>query len=80
MEVSGHLQAPAVFRRACCIERKLGGPHKQFSLFNDAVSIAEFIWDCSQKKFPDWFDNEINNNKNKHSFRSNKKGYGGKTH
>jgi hypothetical protein len=33
---------------------------------------------CIQK-FPDWVDNEINNN-NKHSFRSNKKGYGGKTH
>jgi hypothetical protein len=31
------------------------------------------------QKFPDWVDNEINNN-NKHSFRSNTKGYGGKTH
>jgi hypothetical protein len=30
-------------------------------------------------KFPDWADNEINNN-NKHSLRSNTKGYGGKTH
>jgi hypothetical protein len=29
-------------------------------------------------KFPDWVDNEINNNK--HLFRSNTKGYGGKTH
>jgi hypothetical protein len=34
---------------------------------------------CIQK-FPDWVDNEINNNKKKHSLRSNTKGYGGKTH
>jgi hypothetical protein len=33
---------------------------------------------CIQK-FPDRVDNEINN-KNKHSLRSNTKGYGGKTH
>jgi hypothetical protein len=32
----------------------------------------------SNQKFPDWVDNEINNNK--HSLRSNTKGYGGKTH
>jgi len=32
---------------------------------------------CVQK-FPHWADNEINNNK--HSLRSNTKGYGGKTH
>jgi hypothetical protein len=30
------------------------------------------------QKFPDGVDNEINNNK--HSLRSNTKGYGGKTH
>jgi hypothetical protein len=30
--------------------------------------------------FPDWVDNEISNNKNKHSLRSNTKCYGGKTH
>jgi hypothetical protein len=34
---------------------------------------------CIQK-FPDWIDNEINNNNNKHSLRSNTKGYGCKTH
>jgi hypothetical protein len=33
---------------------------------------------CIQK-FPDWVDNEINNNKNKHSLESNTKAYGGKT-
>jgi hypothetical protein len=33
---------------------------------------------CIQK-FPDWVDNEINNN-NKPLLRSNTKGYGGKTH
>jgi hypothetical protein len=33
------------------------------------------------EKFPDYVDNEINeNNNNKHSFRSNTKSYGGKTH
>jgi hypothetical protein len=32
------------------------------------------------EKFPDWVDNEIYAYKNKHSLRSNKKGYGGKTH
>jgi hypothetical protein len=37
------------------------------------------IGGCKQQKFPDWVDNEINNN-NKHSLRSNTKGYGGKTH
>jgi hypothetical protein len=42
-------------------------------LFNDGVR------GCIQK-FPDWVDNEINNNNNKHSLRSNTKGYGGKTH
>jgi hypothetical protein len=35
------------------------------------------IWGCIQK-FPDWVNNEINNNK--HSLRSNTKDYGGKTH
>jgi hypothetical protein len=33
---------------------------------------------CIQK-FPDWVDNEINNNQNKHSLRNNTKGYGCKT-
>jgi len=32
------------------------------------------------QKFPDWVDNEINNNYNKHSLRSNTKCYGDKTH
>jgi hypothetical protein len=31
-------------------------------------------------KFPDWVDNEIYAYNNKHSLRSNIKGYGGKTH
>jgi hypothetical protein len=30
-------------------------------------------------KFPDWVDNGISNN-SEHSWRSNTKGYGGKTH
>jgi hypothetical protein len=37
------------------------------------------IWGCIQK-FPDRVDNEIYAYNNKHSFRSNTKGYGGKTH
>jgi hypothetical protein len=32
------------------------------------------------RKFPDWVDNEIYAYKNKHSLRSNAKGYGGKFH
>jgi hypothetical protein len=34
---------------------------------------------CIQK-FPDWVDNEMNNDDVKLSLRSNTKGYGGKTH
>jgi hypothetical protein len=32
------------------------------------------------QKFPDWVDNDIYAYNNEHSLRSNKKGYGGKTH
>jgi hypothetical protein len=38
------------------------------------LKVREYI-----QNFPDSVDNEINNN-NKHSLRSNTKGYGGKTH
>jgi hypothetical protein len=38
---------------------------------------AAALLGCIQK-LPDWVDNEINKN-NKHSLRSNTKGYGGKT-
>jgi hypothetical protein len=37
------------------------------------------IGGCNQK-FPDWVDNEIHAYSNKHSLRSNTKGYDGKTH
>jgi hypothetical protein len=37
-----------------------------------------YVRECIQK-FPDWIDNETNNN-NKHSLRNNTKGYGGKAH
>jgi hypothetical protein len=43
------------------------------------VEIASKIQGCIQK-FPDWVDNEIYAYNNKHSLRSNTKGYGGKTH
>jgi hypothetical protein len=42
------------------------------------VKTSNLIRECIQK-FPDWVNNEINNN-NRHSLRSNTKGYGGKTH
>jgi hypothetical protein len=37
------------------------------------------IRECIQK-FQDWVDNEIYAYNNKHLLRSNKEGYGGKTH
>jgi hypothetical protein len=45
---------------------------------DNIIQIEVDIRECIQKS-PDWVDNEINN-KNKHSLRSNTKGYGGKTH
>jgi hypothetical protein len=41
------------------------------------IFFSETLRGCNQK-FRDWVDNEINNNK--HSLRSNTKGYGGKPH
>jgi hypothetical protein len=41
--------------------------------------LVKYIRGCIQK-FPDWVDNEIYAYNNKHSLRSNTKGYGGKTH
>jgi hypothetical protein len=50
---------------------------------NMSFIYVAYIGGCIQK-FPDWVSNEINNNNNnnnnKHSLRSNKKGYSGKTH
>jgi hypothetical protein len=45
-----------------------------FSLTSVVSGMRRYI-----QNFPDWVDNETNNN-NKHSLRSNTKGYGGKTH
>jgi hypothetical protein len=44
--------------------------------------IPEFSVRGYIQKFPDWIDNEINNNNNNniHLFRCNTKGCGGKTH
>jgi hypothetical protein len=39
--------------------------------------MYRYLRGCIQN-FPDWVDNEVNNNK--HQLRSNTKGYGGKTH
>jgi hypothetical protein len=55
---------------------------KWYTWDNDVRSTSRPILDiqgCIQK-YPDSVDNEINNNNNKHSLRSNTKGYGGKTH
>jgi hypothetical protein len=42
--------------------------------------LQMYVQGCTQK-FLVWVDNEINNkNNNKHSLRSNTKGYGGKIH
>jgi hypothetical protein len=49
-------------------------PQLLFWIQNTLYRILEYI-----QKFPDWVDNEIYVY-NKHSLRSNKKGYGGKTH
>jgi hypothetical protein len=58
-------------------------------IWYDSTLLFLIIWGRIQK-FPDWVDNEINNDNNnnnnnnddddKHSLRSNTKGYGGKTH
>jgi hypothetical protein len=46
---------------------------------SDNFQVQDTRW-CIQK-FPDWVDNEINNDDdNKHSLRRNTKGYEGKTH
>jgi hypothetical protein len=43
------------------------------------IYLVPKLWLCGAiQKFPNWVDNEINNNK--HSLRSNTKGYGGETH
>jgi hypothetical protein len=46
----------------------------EWTLQPGGVQLRGFI-----QKFLNWVDNEMNNN-NKHSLRSNTKGYGGKTH
>jgi hypothetical protein len=46
------------------------------------VQLSQVHWlSIYIQKFPDWVDNEITNKQtNKHSFRSNTKGYDDKTH
>jgi hypothetical protein len=53
--------------------RLLSNPQVHYSVRKIPIQIRGCI-----QKFPDWVDNEINNNK--HLLRSNTKGYGGKTH
>jgi hypothetical protein len=52
-------------------------------LWNKILLYSEKHRHCSMRgciqTFPDWVDNEIDNS-NKHSLRSNTKGYGVKTH
>jgi hypothetical protein len=47
--------------------------------FTVTTRARQWIRGCIQK-FQDWVDNEINAYNNKHSLRSNTKGYGDKTH
>jgi hypothetical protein len=44
----------------------------------DFLTVLKSVRECIQK-FPDWVDNEIYAYDNKHSLRSNTKGYGNKT-
>jgi hypothetical protein len=49
-----------------------------FLFLNKLWKLSSHLRGCIQT-FPDWVDNEINNN-NKYSLRNNTKSYGGKTH
>jgi hypothetical protein len=51
----------------------------RFTLWDTCDKELFEIRGCIQK-FPDWVDNEICAYNNKHSLRSNTKGYGDKTH
>jgi hypothetical protein len=62
-----------------CKRLKYRSHYVMFSRFWKARVIRNKKYEGVSKKFPDWVDNEINNNK-KHSSRSNTKSYGGKTH
>jgi hypothetical protein len=50
-----------------------------FFLNSDFSTVVKYVRGCIQK-FSDSVDNEIYAYNNKHSLRSNTKGYGGKTH
>jgi hypothetical protein len=52
---------------------------KHITLEFRPIVITANVRTCIQK-FPDWVDNEIHAYNNKHTLRSNTKGYGGKTH
>jgi hypothetical protein len=55
---------------------RLNSGKYSYNVITPAHAIT--IWGCIQK-FPDWADNEVRVYNNKHSLRSNTKGYGGKT-
>jgi hypothetical protein len=65
------LLVPRIFSTAVCVSVP---KHKTSNFWGLVLHVRGFI-----QKFPDRVDNEINNN-NKHSQRSNTKGYGDKTH
>jgi hypothetical protein len=60
----------------CARIQQWGQARKKFKLRGYFLTYPHILG-CIQK-FPDWVDNEINNNT--HSLRSNINGYGGKTH
>jgi hypothetical protein len=53
-------------------------PTIYFRQRNANVKIRFIIWECIQK-FSKWVDNEMYAYNNKHSLKSDTKGYGGKT-
>jgi len=75
MEVSGHLHTSAALPAGerAPVTHGIGG----WVAGEPVWTLQIYIRGCVQK-LPDCVDNEIN--KNKHSLRSNTKGYGGKTH
>jgi len=62
------------------LPRQVLGTHSAYLCNTQLSCKSERPYEGVTKKFPDWVDNEIYAYNNKHSLRSNIKGYGGKTH
>jgi hypothetical protein len=67
---------PLIFwPHSCMFTEKKRSNFLEFNYLKCNLLVRGFI-----QKFLDWVDNEISNSNNKHSLRSNTKGYGDKTH